>query len=94
METGEAVSWKNDPHSRKIVEDVVPRDVWAAALKMQFSGFRGVTGFLKQQFILEAKRSMGGTDQFAETFREYHRIMEEEEMDARERRSLYEHNNK
>ena len=94
METGDPVSWKNDTHSRKIVEDVVPIDVWNAAKNMQFSGFRGVTGFLRQQFIVEAKRYMGGTEQFAETFREYHRILEEEEMDARERRKQYQRYNK
>ena len=89
IDSGELVSWKNDPHMASIVAGVLPDGDWDQITSLELSGFKAMTALLEQEFILEARRSMRGSDELAETVSEVGQISDEEEAKARYRRELF-----
>ena len=85
-ESDKGKTWKNDPVMQEIVLGIFPREVWEQAVKMKFSGLRTLVGLLEQQFVLEAKKSMRGFEELADSVSEVSQITQEEEARARLRR--------
>ena len=84
MESGEETAhWKNDPHMRSIVTGTLANESWSQIKRLELSGFTVMVGLLKQEFVLEAKKTMRGADELAEAVAEVGEITEQEEARAR-----------
>lgn len=84
MESGEeAIYWKNDPHMRSIVSGALASESWGQIKRLELSGFTAMVGLLKQEFIVEAKKTMRGAEELAEAVAEVGEITEQEEARAR-----------
>ena len=84
MESGErAVHWKNDPHMGSIVAGTLVSESWGQIASLELSGFKTMADLLKQEFILEAKKTVRGADELAEAVAEVGEITEQEEARAR-----------
>ena len=86
VESGKGKTWKNDPVMEQIVLGTLPREVWEQVAKMKFGGLKALIGLLEQQFVLEAKKSMRGFEELADSVSEVSQITHEEEARARLRR--------
>ena len=86
VESGKGKTWKGDPVMEEIVLGIFPREVWEQVAKMKFAGLRALIGLLEQQFVLEAKKSMRGFEELADSVSEVSQITHEEEARARLRR--------
>ena len=90
IEEGKPVNWRDDSYMQGLFVDVLELSVWTEIKEMEFSGFRVLIGLLEQEFILEAKKTMRGSEQLAESVTEVSGITEEAEIRARYwRDSLY-----
>ena len=83
IEAGKGKTWKSDPVLQEIVLGIFPREVWDQVAKMKFSGLRALVALLEQQFVLEAKKSMRGFEELAESVSEVSQITHEEGVRAR-----------
>ena len=86
VESGKGKTWKSDPVMEEIVLGIFPREVWEQVVKMKFAGLKALIGLLEQQFVLEAKKSMRGFEELADSVSEVSQITQEEEARARLRR--------
>lgn len=82
-ERGEGKTWKVDPIFEELVLRIFPRDVWEKITNMKLAGLKTLVGLLEQQFVLEAKKSMRGFEDLADTVSEVSQIIQEEETRAR-----------
>ena len=84
MESGEeAIHWKNDTHMRSIVSGTLASESWGQIKRLESSGFTAMVGLLKQEFTIEAKKTMRGAEELAEAVAEVGEITEQEEARAR-----------
>ena len=86
VKSGKGKTWKSDPIMKEIVLGIFPREVWEQLVKMKFAGLKALIGLLEQQFVLEAKKSMRGFEELADSVSEVSQITHEEEAKARLRR--------
>lgn len=83
IESGKGKAWQRDSVMEAIVLGIFPREVWEQVAKMQFGGLRTLIRLLEQQFVMEAKKSMRGFEELADSVSEVGRITQEEEARVR-----------
>ena len=80
------VNWKNDKLMGQNIEGIISPEDWKKIQEMRFSGFNTLVETIRQEFILEARKTMRGTEEFNSALRNFHKIMAQQETLAQENR--------
>ena len=81
------LNWKNDTLMVQNIEGIISSEDWKNIQKMTLSGFNTLAEMIRQEFILEARKTMRGAEEFNSAFGNFREIMAQEEILAQEKRA-------
>lgn len=81
------VNWKNDTLMIQVIEGIISSEDWKKIQNMPLSGFNTLAETIRQEFILEARKTMRGADEFNSALGNFREIMAQEEILGQEKRA-------